>query len=225
MQLTDLTGRKLPRLADRFRPRADPPLLSAIVQNAWTIYADELKQAVSDSAMREALTVQLETLYPASDMDTLERYGFASTRDRVTVRIWRPEGVGGSWSRMASVELTRPVRVSSRGGELSTPAPWYFEPDLGLKDRSALEKYGTTWEAHQADIAAKLRRCVAPEYVETFNRIAEAVEAQAREYRSVTAWPANVKAKTGEFPTWGEIADAFPVTGNYLRTLIAESVQ
>lgn len=225
MQTFDLTGHKLPKLTDKFRPRADASILSMIVQNAWNAYAEEVRQPLADSALREAITVQLESLYPAADMDVLARYGFTDSRDKVTVRIWRPEGgpIGGGWHKAAFVELTRPVRVSSRGGDLTTPAPWYLEPDLGLTEegKASLEKYGSSWEKHAAEIAAHLRRCVAAEYVEAFNRYAEAQEAYAAEYRTVTDWPAQVKNESGDYPTWEALADAFPVTGRYLRARIA----
>ena len=40
------------------------------------------------------------------------------------------------------------------------------------------------------------------------------------EYKASTQWPAEYgKANSGKYPTWGEIADKFPVLGEWLRKL------
>ena len=221
MYVLSIRGLLIPRPSARYRPRAEAGLLSRLIQEAWE--AKRAREYPEHEAKRvgEILATWGENLRPQSDTAILEKYGFVEKTDRISVAVCDPEADICAYAERFSLDLPR--NVLAVRGDLSCYActPRYSTyPDRGVteKYRVELEMKGE-WDKFCADQDARDARLPPAEIDPFFAALLAARKAFKREYAASSVWPAKRKAETGEWPTWREIADAWPVLGEHLRGL------
>jgi len=211
---------KLPKFTDLYRPRADSALLSRLVQDAWQAESRKLTDQQQALGACEIVTAHLESRFPGAHMAILARYGVAKSVDSVGVRTYSPETK--RWDSTTSVTLTRAVITPGAYGtaEVSACGPrWSRDPNRGLTE-GYFQRH--THEEYLALIADQDRRESEqlPESVEPYFSAVVTMRARFQdEYRQAAAWPVNYKSETGAFPTWGAIAEWFPIVGAWLEGL------
>jgi hypothetical protein len=217
-----VTAAQVPNAKSRFKPRADAGVLSALLQNTWTAVNARLEAERDAADVGETVAAHLERIYPADDMAVLTRYGAAKSITEISVRIYN--AATEHWDINVRVDLPRSVVTPGHYGATEVQAcgrRWSREEGRGLTEigRADLATYNTTWEQYCARQDAH-EASMLPEHVEHFfTAVVEAREAHHAEYRQTTNWPADRKAATGEWPTWGEIEEAFPTLGEYIADL------
>lgn len=180
----------MPNRKDRFKPRAEAGLLSKLIQEAWGAYQDSVASPEEQARVGEAIAVYYETLIPASDLEVLGRHNCVAHHDRCNVRVYDRNATDGAYAEAFGVELPRKIPVVGKNG-YGYPAICACEPEWGTK--SPLRAF----DPYFAGLLA-LRK------------------AYLAEYKASGVFPQEHKAATGEYPTWGEIEDRFPVLGAYL---------
>jgi len=178
-------------LKSRFKPRAEAGLLSQLVQAAWQDYQDRIASAERQAEVAEQIAHHFETLIPPTDFEVLSRYKCIAYHDACNVRVYDAHTEDVAKYREAfGVKLPRKVPVLGTGG--------YGYPSL-----AACEPNG----------ASPL-----PDLDSYFLDLLTARKQYLREYKESVAWPAEYgKANGGKYPTWGEIAEKFPVLGAWLK--------
>lgn len=203
------------KLTDRFRPKADYALLRSLNDVAWERESKRL--TAGQAQVGEAVARQLESEYPAADMEVLARYGCCESISGIHVHVSRPGTT--TWSQMVRLEFGRNVRVprnhDSRycGGERFSR-----DPNRGLKAETIAKiKAGQhdlikSWDAFCAEQEAKERSRIPEEHEQWFFDILEARSRYSAEYQRALAIP-----KTdGKYPTWGQIGEQFPTLGQVI---------
>ena len=179
-------------LKSRFKPRADAGLLSRLVQEAWQDYQDRIASKERQAEVAETIARYFEGQIPPADFEVLERWGCVSWHECCNVRVYdaQTEDVA-KFREVFRVELPRKVPVVGAGG--------YGYPSLSA-------------------IASPGREVPLPELDGYFEELLKARKQYQREYKESMAWPAGEgKSQEGKYPTWGEIAERFPVLGEWLK--------
>jgi hypothetical protein len=181
----------------RFRPRADAGLLSKLVQIAWTEYQEAIASKEEQDKVAEIIATYFETKIPPADFEVLSRYNCIAYHDSCNVRVYdygERNAYGETlapYREVFGIELPRKVPVLGTGG--------YGYPSL-----TACEpEWGTNTPLRELDAY--------------FGGLLRARKQYKAEYKQSTDFPTEYKATKGEYPTWGEIEDQFPVLGAYLR--------
>ena len=182
---------------DKFKPRADAGLLSRLIQEAWGQYQDSIADASAQAKVAERIARHFETLIPSSDFEVLERYEVVAYHDHCKVRVYdnNTEDVA-KYREAFGIQLPRKVPVLGSGG-YCYPSLVACEPEWGKSPLRELDSY--------------------------FASLLTARKAYQAEYKASGLFPQQHKAVTGGYPTWGEIEDAFPVLGGFLKRQRAAS--
>ena len=176
-------------LKARFKPRADASTLSRLIQTAWQDYQDRIASVERQAEVAEAIACYFESLIPAADLETLQRYKCISWHDRANVRVYDANTDYVSKYREAfDINLPRKIPVAGGYGYLSIAA---CEPE---------------------------RRSPLPDLDDYFLSLLTARKQYQREYKASRTWPTEYGKEHGKYTTWGEIAERFPVLGNYLKS-------
>ncbi|MEE9481793.1 hypothetical protein [Methylobacterium ajmalii] len=220
----DLGHYAIPKATARFRPRADADLLSRAVQNAWELYHQRVMAQAAELQVAEKLLVRIKERFPLADMQVLDRYGCARLITSTGVRLYDP--VTTRWDSTTEVQLPEAVMIPDRYGHIFSTGPyWSEEPLLGLKqsyyDTKTPEELEEYRRSHKASEEAYVPRDTLP----YFDEILKAQHAYKAEYRRAVAWPADIKSIKGEWPTWTEIEEFFPILGGYMATLRTPQAQ
>ena len=186
-------------LKARFKPRAEAGALSQMVREAWQDYQDRIASKERQAEIAERIARYFETLIPTTDFEVLARYNCIAYHDRANVRVYDPEPDDkiSSYREAFGVELPRKVPVLGTGG--------YGYPSLAACE----PKWGTGTPLRDLD--------------EYFLALLTARKQYQQEYKASVAWPAEYAEANkaaggpGHYPTWGEIADRWPVLGTWIR--------
>ena len=174
----------------RFKPRAEAGLLSKLVQEAWQDYQDRIANVERQAEVAERLAQYFEQVIPAADLEVLSRYKCIAWHDRCNVRVYDAETQDVAKYREAfGVELPRKVPAVGTGG-FGYPSIAACEPEWGNSPLRELDAY--------------------------FAGLLKARKQYQEEYKQSTAWPTDRRNETGQYPTWEEIGNQFPVLGNFL---------
>jgi hypothetical protein len=185
-------------LKARFKPRAEAGLLSRLVQAAWQDYQDRIASPERQAEVAEAIARHFETLIPPADFEVLARYNCIAWHDRCNVRVYDADTDDIAKYREAfGIELSRKVPAVGTGG-YGYPSLTACEPAWG--------------------ISTPLRELDA-----YFLNLLTARKQYRREYKTSTQWPAEYGKEHGKYPTWGEIAERFPVLGEWLLKVKQEA--
>jgi hypothetical protein len=179
-------------LKQRFKPRAEAGLLSRLVQEAWADYQDRIAPPERQAEVAEVIARHFEQAIPPADMEVLTRYNCVAWHDRCNVRVYDAEGEDVARYREGfGVQLPRKVPVVGTGG-------------YGYLSLAACEpEWGTKTPLRELD--------------EYFLALLTARKQYQCEYKVSTEWPAQYgKEHAGLYPTWGEIAERFPVLGEWI---------
>jgi hypothetical protein len=195
------------KATSRFKPRADAYKLSRLVQIAWREYQEAMLPASERARVSEALACFLEASHPGtravSNVD-VAIYDAGSPQPfeaRFAIKLPREITIGGHADTGLTACAPRATQDPCCGLE---PSYW---ARLTKQDRADIRRNCEDRERHYV-----------PEDCNAyFARLLSARKAYDAEYREVTAWPAVARATLGEYPTWEEIANRFPVLGGYLR--------
>jgi hypothetical protein len=175
----------------RFRPRADAGLLSKVVQQAWQDYQDRIASPARASEVAETIAHHFETLIPAPDFEVLERYKCIAWHDHCDVRVYDHDTKDAAkYQNAFGIELPRKVPVCGASG-YGYPSLTACEPEWGTH---------TTLRVLDSH----------------FTSLLTARKQYKAEYKESTNWPSEYGKEHGQYPTWGEIEDRFPVLGAYL---------
>jgi len=182
----------LMNLKSRFKPRAEAELLSRLVQEAWQDYQDRIASKDRQAEVAETIARYFERAIPTNDLEVLKKYGCVAYHDRCNVRVYDAETEDvAKFRETFGVELPRKVPVVGAGGG-------------GYASLSAIASPG--------------REVPLPELDGYFEELLKARKQYQREYKESMAWPAEEgKSQEGKYPTWGEIAERFPVLGEWLK--------
>lgn len=177
---------------DRFRPRADAGMLSEFVRNAWSTYEETIASKEEQARVAEVLADYFEKKIPSGDFEVLSRYNCVAYHDSCNVRVYDADTDDLSKYKEAfGVKLPRKVPVLGTGG-------------YGYPSMAACEpEWGTNTPLRELD--------------GYFAALLTARKQYQTEYEQSTRFPTTYKAAKGEYPTWGEIEDHFPVLGSYLK--------
>jgi hypothetical protein len=176
----------------RFKPRADAGLLSKVVQEAWQDYQDRIASPARAAEVAETIAVYFETKIPSADFEVLSRYGCIAHHDHCNVRVYDHDTEDvAKYQNAFGIELPRKVPVCGASG-YGYPSLTACEPEWGTK--SLLREL----DGHFAALLAARKQ-------------------YKTEYKASTAWPSEYGKEHGQYPTWGEIEDRFPVLGAYLQ--------
>lgn len=190
-------------LKARFKPRAEASVLSRLVQEAWRDYQDRITSGEGRAEVAERIAQYFETLIPPIDFEVLARYNCIAWHDRANVRVYDAEGESTARYRESfGVDLPRKVPVLGTGGYgypslvACEPAEMRGEPDGAAATRAQyplrdLDPY--------------------------FLTLLTARKQYQREYKASTAWPMKYAAEAKRYPTWGEIAEKWPVLGEWIK--------
>jgi hypothetical protein len=209
------------KLTDRFRPKKDARSLQEWNQAAWQTRSDALSERIKAEA-GEALAAHIETLYPAQDMAVLAKYNSAITLTDVSLMVRVPDS--DSWSEHFCIALPRAVVVAASYIGLYCGGPRFSQmPGYGLHAKSleeikagkndtfkSLESY---LESHRETERKRLPEALEP----LIFALAYARQQYKAEYKHIASWPKEYNAMHGVYPTWGEIAEQFPVTGALIQ--------
>jgi hypothetical protein len=187
-------------LKARFKPRAEAGLLSRLVQEAWQDYQDQIANKDRQAEVAKTIARYFEGQIPPADFEVLERWGCVSWHERCNVRVYDAETEDvAKFREQFGVELPRKVPVVGAGG-------------FGYPSLSAIASPG--------------REVPLPELDGYFLELLKMRKQYQREYKESVVWPVEQgKAQGGKYPTWGEIAERFPVLGEWLRRQEAERRQ
>jgi hypothetical protein len=183
-------------LKARFKPRAEAGLLSRLVQEAWQDYQDRVASAARQAEVAERIARYFEERIPAGDFEVLQRYGCIAWHDLANVRVYdaATDDVA-KYREVFRVELPRKIPVVGTGG--------YGYPSLTCCEPVEVTEARATSPLRDLD--------------GYFFALLYARKQYQREYKASQAWPAEYgKANGGKYPTWGEIAERFPVLGEWL---------
>lgn len=176
----------------RFKPRAEAGLLSKLVQEAWQDYQDRIASKEQQAEVAEAVARYFEQAISSSDLEVLSRYNCVAWHEKANVRVYDASRPEGPYAEAFGVELPRKVPCVGTGG-FGYPSIVACEPEWGTKTPLRnLDGY--------------------------FAELLNARKQYFAEYKESTAWPAEHGKEHGQYPTWGEIADRFPVLGDWLKT-------
>lgn len=179
----------------RFKPRADAGLLSKLVQNAWTDYQDRISSEEKRAEVAEIVTCYFESVIPPSDLEVLARYNCVAYHEACNVAVYDVDRPTGAYAERFGVDLPRKVPCVGNGG-YGYPSLAACEPEWGTK-------------SHLRDLDSY------------FMALLVARKQYKAEYKESTAWPSEYGKEHGQYPTWGEIEDRFPVLGSYIAGLRA----
>jgi hypothetical protein len=178
-------------LKAKFKPRAEAPLLSQLIQTAWQDYQDQIASTERQAEVAETIANYFETLIPPDDFAVLTRYNCIAHHDHANVRIYDAHTDDIAKYREAfGIELPRKVPVLGTGG--------YGYPSLVVCE---------PWESPTKSLSLD----------GYFLDLLTARKQYQAEYKASLAWPAEYGKEHGQYPTWGEIAERFPVLGEFLR--------
>lgn len=205
-------------LKARFKPRAEAGLLSQLVQEAWQNYQDRIASTSRQAEVAERVARYFETLIPEADFEVLSRYNCIAWHDHCNVRVYDGSGEKGAdgytlapYRKSFTIRLPRKIPVLGTGG--------YGCPSLVAGEPAILR--GEPEQVTAARAASPLRD-LDPYFLELLTMRKQ----YQREYKASTAWPAEYsKANSGEYPTWGEIAEKFPVLSEWLQKQATEGKQ
>ena len=183
----------IPRLKDRFRPRAESSLLSEYVKNAW-----QEKQAVAEpiiAEVAERLARYFDEAIPPEDLAVLDRYKCVARHDACNVRVYDPNPNDVAHYRESfGVQLPRKVPTVGTGG--------FGYPSLVMCDPA---------------------KPILPELEPHFRDLLALRKSYYAEYKQSTAFPKEYHEENGVWPTWGEIEERFPVLAAYIARLRQEA--
>lgn len=181
-------------LKTRFKPGAEAGLLSRLVQDAWQDYQDRIASTTKQAEVAETIARWFETRIPAAELEVLEKYNCIAWNDRCNVRVYDAETDAVAKYREAfGIELPRKVPAVGTGG--------YGYPSLTACEPETLRGA----ESQSRDLDAY------------FLNLLKMRKQYYREYKASVAWPAEYGKEHGKYPTWGEIAERFPVLGERLK--------
>lgn len=175
----------------RFKPRADAALLSRLVQEAWQDYQERIANPARLVEVAEIIAQHFETLIPAGDFEVLSRYNCIAWHDHCNVRVYdhNTEDVA-KYREAFGVELARKVPVLGTGG-YGYPSLTACQP---MSDNNSLR-----------------------ELDEHFATLLMARKQYQAEYKVSQNWPSEYGKEHGQYPTWGEITEKFPVLGDWIK--------
>ncbi len=208
----------IPKSTNRYRPRADAATLSRLVQEAWEAKRDAEYSATAQAEIAKIALIFARELYPLADMQVLSRYGVAEPMDRVDVSVYDP--ATKHFDSGYAIEL--PEKILAPRGRLSLQAcavRYSEDPLRGLHPAVVAEASHAELEKIYEFQNAQERGMLPRECDPYFAALRDARKQFKLEYRDSTDWPAKRRAKTEVWPTWAEIADAWPVLGAHLRKL------
>lgn len=204
----------IPEPTAAFRPRADAGVYSALIEETWREQNDAV--AIQLPEIVAAAAAVLSAYAPESDLAVLRRYGFTETRSEITVRIHD----GKDYSNTYRLELPGRIEVPSSLCDLVACSParaWRADPFRGCKP----DYWAKLSDAERAEIVESQEagsRRELPESCDAFFRdVVERRRAYRAEWRRSQGYPAEFKTTHGRWPTWGELAEAFPVFGAYVE--------
>jgi hypothetical protein len=178
-------------LKSKFKPRAEAGLLSQLVQSAWQDYQNRIASAERQAEVAEIVACYFEKLIPTNDFEVLKKYNCIAYHDHCNVRVYDAETEDpAKYRETFGIQLLRKVPVLGTGG-YGYPSLVMCEPWRG--DTKALELDGY------------------------FLSLLTARKQYKKEYKASTNWPAEYGKEHGQYPTWGEIAEKFPILGDWLR--------
>ena len=197
-------------LKARFKPRAERGLLSQLIQEAWQDYSDRVASKERQAEVAERIARYFEGLIPAPDFEVLQRYNCIVWEDRANVRVYDADTEEDAMYRAAfGVELPRKVPVLGKGG-YGYPSIVACEP--------------TEMRGEPEGAAEERARHPLRDLDPYFLALLTARKQYQREYKASMEWPAEYAAGegAGRYPTWGDIAERWPVLGERLRKKAAE---
>lgn len=208
----------IPADRSRFRPRMDSDVLSRLIQNAWAAHHAATLPETEMAEVGDRLARHLDGMFPLADMRVLATYGLAQSIDRVSVAIHN----GRDWSETVDHPLSRKVPVAQGFHLLYCGGPRYggdTPEERGIRP----EHWNTLTEGEKAKLVADqdamMRRRV-PECLEAhFQRILDLRVAFREEYAQSSAWPSEIRQDTGAYPTWGDMAERWPILGAHLKQM------
>lgn len=184
-------------LKARFKPRTEARILSRLVSEAWQDYQDRIASPERQTEVAETIARYFERAIPTNDLEVLKKYGCIAWHDRCNVRVYDANTEDVAKYREAfGIELPRKVPCVGGGG-YGYPSITACEPAWGIN--------------------APLRELDA-----YFLALLTARKQYQREYKASMQWPAEYGKEHGKYPTWGEIAERFPVLGAWLEARAAE---
>lgn len=179
-------------LKQRFKPRADASLLSRLIQEAWQDYQDRIASTERQAEVSERIAVYFETIIPPADLEVLEKYKCVVWHNKCNITVYdtNTDDVAKYRERFG-IDLPRKVPCVGANG-YGYPSIAACEPEWGTK--SPLREL----DSH-------------------FLSLLTARKQYQKEYKASQAWPSEYGKKHGQYPTWGEIAERFPVLGEWLK--------
>lgn len=180
-------------LKARFKPRAEADLLSRLVQKAWQDYQDRIASGEKQAEVAESIARYFEAIIPVNELEILKKYNCIAYHDRCNVRIYDSETEDVAKYREAfGIDLPRKVPCVGTGG--------YGYPHIAACE----PEWGTGTPLRELD--------------SYFAELLKARKQYQREYKASTNWPAEYgRTNGGRYPTWGEIAERFPILGEWLQ--------
>jgi hypothetical protein len=193
------------KLTQRFKPRAEACVLSQLVQTAWTEYQDRIASPERQAEVAEQIAVYFENLIPPADFEVLQRYNCVAWHDHCNVRVYDDQTEDVAKYREAfGINLPRKIPVLGTGG--------YGYPSLVACEPACMR--GEPEERTTKRAQSPLR-----DLDPYFLSLLTASKQYQAEYKASTSWPHEYGKEHGKYPTWEEIAERFPVLGNYLRAI------
>jgi hypothetical protein len=210
------------KLTDRFRPKADSATLTQCNKLAWEMAYEALMSRVQPEVGATLLT-HLVTLYPAADIRVLAVYDCTRTVSEANVRVRMPDS--DLWNETVRITLPMQVTVATsyQGLYCGGPVDYTAAPELSLnaktvdRIKAGQDDLFKSWNDYVANFEAHGRRHV-PRSVEPL--LFDLVDVRRKyhaQYNQIHDWPKEYKQVHGEYPTWGDLAEQFPVAGAEIR--------
>lgn len=189
-------------LKARFKPRAEASLLSQLVQAAWQDYQDRIASPERQAEVVERIALHFEQAIPVEELEVLKKYNCIAWHDRCNVRVYDANTEDIAKYREAfGVQLSRKVPCVGTGG--------YGYPSLTACEPEALREAKSQSQLRDLD--------------GYFLDLLNARKQYQREYKASMSWPNEYGKARGKYPTWGEIAERFPVLGEWLKKQAQEA--
>lgn len=209
------------KITDRFRPKADIDQLQQWNREAWQAVHNSITSRIK-GWVGEALAVHIESQYPAADLAVLTRYGCTRTIEDASVSVRLPGS--NLWNEHMHLALPRKVTVATTYQGLYCGGPrWWEEPESGLtpefaaKVKAGLDDLFPTWESYLAYAKEHGQRQVPAAVEPPIIELVASYKQYQAQYNQISDWPRQFKQERGDYPTWAEIADQFPVAGRLIR--------
>jgi hypothetical protein len=184
-------GIVVPSRKHRFMPRAEGATLSTLIQEAWKAYQDSVADEDAQARVAERLAVYFESRIPVAELTVLQKWGCIAKYDTCNVAVYDAAQHERPYAERFGIKLPRTVPVTGSGGmgypSLCACAPYDREDQVPAELNAYFASQLTVRKAYYA------------------------------EYKGSSSFPSSYKEREGVWPTWGEIEDASPFLGQYLK--------